>query len=120
MIPAIVLYAMMLWQQGQTIDPKKAVCPLAGDCSIVRGETTLPPRGLPAPAPPFDVPPVETEKVEIIPGPDRPCMWNEVGTGNCHDITYQKVKHIGCTDKTRFLLMSEDGLWHCLRLAEKP
>ena len=46
------------------------------------------------PAIPFDVPPIGAELPQ-----DR---W---------------TSHYVCTDKSRFLLMSEDGKWHCLKLA---
>ena len=116
-----------------TIDPKKAVCPLAVDCSIVRGETTLPPRGLPAPAPPFDVPPVETVTYD----PPMPKNWEKlIGTGrSCvvplsanenrgqlcldgvvHDIYYTRT----CKDESRYLLERSDGTWHCLALSQVP
>jgi hypothetical protein len=61
---------------------------------------------------PFDVPPVETKAIfgysncKSVPGENYvvDCKLNYYTTG------------MACTDKSRFLLMSEDGIWHCLKL----
>jgi hypothetical protein len=69
---------------------------------------------------PFDVPPVETD------GPDTNADINQNACSG--DVTWdgqsqwceKKVHHRACADKSRFLLMSEDGKWHCLALGAKP
>ena len=61
---------------------------------------------------PFDVPPKEWDGPDMEEGPcpiGFACMDNKV-----------PVHHRTCTDKSRFLLMSEDNRWHCLALGAKP
>jgi len=71
----------------------------------------------PPDAPPFDVPPVDTKvidkncKVGIIDGRWSECM--QYGDDTSH------IER-ACADKSRFLLMSEDGKWHCLALGQQP
>jgi hypothetical protein len=57
--------------------------------------------------PPFDVPPVETQ----VP-------YNQSGVTNLPMPIYSERR--SCADKSRFLLMSEDGKWHCLALGRQP
>ena len=73
---------------------------------------------VPCDAPPFDVPPVETD------GPDgeyatdcSPSRGDYPGT--CWQDRKVLVHHRACADKSRFLLMSEDSVWHCLALGKQ-
>jgi len=60
--------------------------------------------------PPFDVPPKEWDGPEL----DWGCQPSEESTV-CMDTRIAR-HHRACEDKSRFLLMSEDGKWHCLAL----
>ena len=68
------------------------------------------------PTPPFDVPPVEKKFIqgykdcEVVPG-----TYN---MAHCKPI-YGNSDFV-CADKSRFLLMSEDGKPHCLALGRQP
>jgi hypothetical protein len=69
--------------------------------------------------PPFDVPPVVTK------GPDShfvtSCAKDKEGNeGPCFSDYRELTTHIACADKSRFLLQSEDGKYHCLALTSKP
>lgn len=72
------------------------------------------------PTPPFDVPPVEREETfeygSIANGDELHIVCKDLATGSC---TYTR-KVPSCADKSRFLLMSEDGKWHCLALGRQP
>lgn len=59
----------------------------------------------PKPAPPFDVPPVEKSKGLLCSFDTHECRPN--------------LKR-SCAEKSRFLLMSEDGKYHCLALSQVP
>lgn len=62
-------------------------------------------------APPFDVSPVERKL-----GKDECFLFvNGVCQDNPNDEFVRQ-----CADKSRFLLMSEDGKWHCLALGRQP
>jgi hypothetical protein len=115
-----ILYAIMMWQQGQACkvgdiraaqDGMEQVCDPDG---VWRG--VLEGAG-PKPyivkqnqeaiyGPVFDVPPVETR--------------TEFSGRGSHGGTGGGYINRMCTDKSRFLLMSEDGKWHCLALGQKP
>ena len=68
---------------------------------------------------PFDVPPVEREETveygSIANGDELHIVCKDLATGSC---TYTR-KVPSCSDKSRFLLMSEDGKWHCLALGQR-
>ena len=176
MIPAIVLYAIMIWQQEQKLDPALMRCPDGENCAIKnigintigpqtsgpitwqqgqeRAQKITPTTDAPvwnlnenspgcaplhtdrlhggwflgvddkgcyieiAPPPPFDVPPVETRtseehcEFEVVDGAWHQCMGGKT-------FTQERVSR-ACADKSRFLLMSEDNVWHCLSLRQKP
>lgn len=62
---------------------------------------------------PLDVAPIEHREFMGF----KDC--HAVGDGNmtqCDTPLYDNPTH-ECADKSRFLLMSEDGRWHCLALA---
>jgi hypothetical protein len=131
MIPAILFHAILMWQQAQANTPVAGYCPkidalcfVAGPPQQAQGDkaanedwynphhhsTAIYPEKEIAP---FDVPPAETKVI------DRNC---KLGISNgawdqClqygEDTTHTER---ACTDKSRFLLMSEDGKWHCLDL----
>jgi hypothetical protein len=89
-----------------------------------------------APPPPFDVPPVEIEhdhyefKIDSVDryylqGAREGCGMLSTANVNvqCREKDgwfYRVEKEKSCKDKYRFLLMSEDGKWHCLALGQKP
>ena len=64
---------------------------------------------------PFDVPPHEWDTEEKMPEGYYVC---DNGQALCTGP--RKEHHRECTDKSRFLLMSEDEKWHCLALVPKP
>jgi hypothetical protein len=65
---------------------------------------------------PFDVPPVETHGPDTT--TDYDCRkWAESG---CTELPTRLTLHRTCADKTRFLMFSEDGKWHCLALSQRP
>jgi hypothetical protein len=79
---------------------------------------------VPAPPPALDVPPLEEKWVpplpqkpdSIISGPGC-AVISEADTSNMLCIggkIYELVRRRTCADKSRFLLMSEDGKWHCI------
>ena len=76
--------------------------------------------------PPFDVPPVETDHDEPydINAGHAGMEQGELITCNALSTTViqctKRVHMRVCTDKSRFLLMSEDNRWHCLPLSQKP
>jgi hypothetical protein len=61
-------------------------------------------------------------------GPDRhhvnrcgPSGINTLDGGEiqiCNDDSIELVHHMTCTEKSRFLMASEDGKWHCLALGK--
>jgi hypothetical protein len=142
MLPAILLHALLMWQQAQVPRLASPVKVEAGDCLLVQGNGTAivipcgcggdPSKGdtgiMPS-APPFDVPPVETKTPNIWVG-----WWNKENIGkHLHEtgldtsfsivpLTQDSAQEykLTCTDKSRFLLMSEDGRWHCLKLNDSP
>ena len=68
--------------------------------------------------PPFDVPPVEIEKIseaQSIGNGEEMHLQCDPEFSKC---TFRK-KVPTCADKSRFLLMSEDGKWHCLALGQR-
>ena len=78
------------------------------------------------PEPPFDVPPVETDHDEPydINAGHAVMEQGELITCNALSTTVtqctKRVHMRVCADKSRFLLMSEDGKWHCLALGRQP
>jgi hypothetical protein len=108
MIPTVILYALTMWQQGQT----KPIT-TTGD-----SDKTLQGGGL---ITPFDVPPVEWDGPDTL-GSRYEKEWKEPcrdRVGETQPPCKTKIHHRVCADKSRFLLMSEDGKWHCLRLEGK-
>ena len=64
--------------------------------------------GKPVPcAAPFDVPPVQTPTDEMV------CVSVQGITLKCTPRAYS------CAEKSRFLLMDELGVWHCLALGQR-
>jgi len=104
MIPTVILYALAMWQQGQT----KPIT-TTGD-----SDKTLQGGGL---ITPFDVPPVQSARYgEFVHYED--CSAHGLKRANS-EWCEKPIIERACTDKYRFLLMSEDGKWHCLRLEGK-
>jgi hypothetical protein len=63
--------------------------------------------------PPFDVPPVETVTESVS---DPPGFVGYVGeeAGTFPYRTLWIVRR-SCTDTWRYMMMSQDGVWHCLK-----
>jgi hypothetical protein len=97
MIPIILLHAILLWQEGHSnAEPWRDVTVpvvLSGCKSVTETTLTCEKESQ------FDVPPIVLHR-----GP-------EDGSG----VTIRT-----CADKSRFLLFSEDGKFHCLALTGKP
>ena len=105
-------------QQGQPVPATQSMTRIkpgeAGDCLHERAD------GTPEWKPCFDVPPVEWDADEptgmmTVIACDPPMPSGRYSA--CVKPDTHKVHHIGCADKTRFHLYSEDGKGHCFNFA---
>src|SRR5271154_532848 len=98
MIPTILVYAILMMQQAGGSTGGGTVGPFVGA----------------PPAIPFDVPPIEEDHAtEMV----YNCQADEEPQFCEHGLEHYKT--FSCADTSRFMLMSEDGVRHCLALGQK-
>lgn len=106
MKPLILIAALAL-------SAPQATTPTVGDWTI----TTVPTPSITKTIPVsewFDVPPKEWDERQATGIMDCHATNPPGNLAECKPY-YETVHRRSCEDKSRFLLMSEDGVWHCLK-----
>jgi hypothetical protein len=107
MLPTVLVWALMLWL-GQAVNLPACLDKDMHPVSCV----------------PFDVPPVKMEtRMEAVTSfsiPEYPIPQVIYDDPKTYSGPHYFLSTNKCVDKTRFLLQSEDGKWHCLALGAKP